>query len=102
MFRPVTKWAVQITQPDRIPELLRAALRTAMSGRRGPVLVEIPRDVLNATVSPSSALPPSSYRSTHPPVPSDFVMVQLPSLSISAIGKPTCARSGTSLNPGSA
>jgi thiamine pyrophosphate-dependent acetolactate synthase large subunit-like protein len=69
MFRPVTKWAVQITQPDRIPELLRAALRTAMSGRRGPVLVEIPRDVLNDTVSSSSALPPSSYRSTHPPVP---------------------------------
>jgi len=69
MFRPVTKWAVQITQPDRIPELLRAALRTAMSGRRGPVLVEIPRDVLNDTVSSSSALSPSSYRSTHPPVP---------------------------------
>jgi acetolactate synthase I/II/III large subunit len=69
MFRPVTKWAVQITQPDRIPELLRAALRTAMSGRRGPVLVEIPRDVLNDSVSSSSALPPSSYRSTHPPVP---------------------------------
>jgi thiamine pyrophosphate-dependent acetolactate synthase large subunit-like protein len=69
MFRPVTKWAVQITQPDRIPELLRAALRTAMSGRRGPVLVEIPRDVLNDTLSPSAALPPSSYRPTHPLVP---------------------------------
>jgi acetolactate synthase I/II/III large subunit len=69
MFRPVTKWAVQITQPDRIPELLRAALRTAMSGRRGPVLVEIPRDVLNDTLSPSAALPPSSYRPTYPLVP---------------------------------
>ena len=62
MFRPVTKSAVQITQAHRIPELLRAALRTAMSGRRGPVLVEIPRDVLNDTVSLSATLPPSSYR----------------------------------------
>src|SRR6185436_49590 len=47
MFRPVTKLALQVTRPARIPELLRAALRAAMSGRRGPVLVEIPRDVLN-------------------------------------------------------
>ena len=40
-----------------------------MSGRRGPVLVEIPRDVLNDTLSPSAALPPSSYRPTHTLVP---------------------------------
>src|SRR5919106_1223092 len=41
MFRPVTKLAVQVNQPARVAETLRAALRTAMSGRRGPVLVEI-------------------------------------------------------------
>ncbi len=69
MFRPVTKLALQVTQPHRIPELLRAALRTAMSGRRGPVLVEIPRDVLNDTVRVPATLPPPNYRSTHPPVP---------------------------------
>src|SRR5438477_7275396 len=33
MFRPVTKHAIQITKVDRIPELLRDALRIAMSGR---------------------------------------------------------------------
>src|SRR5215510_14206658 len=47
MFRPVTKLAVQVTKPERIPELMRSALRAAMTGRRGPVFVEIPRDVLN-------------------------------------------------------
>src|SRR5262245_39933954 len=47
MFRPVTKLAAQVTKPERIPELLRTALRAAMTGRRGPVFVEIPRDVLN-------------------------------------------------------
>src|SRR6185503_18546284 len=41
MFRPVSKLAVQVQQADRIPEMLRGALRTAMSGRKGPVLVEI-------------------------------------------------------------
>ena len=38
MFRPVTKLALQVTRPERIPEMLRAALRAAMTGRRGPVL----------------------------------------------------------------
>jgi thiamine pyrophosphate-dependent acetolactate synthase large subunit-like protein len=65
MFRPVTKQALQITKADRIPELLRGALRTAMSGRQGPVFVEIPRDVLNRTLPPTVALAPGRYRVTH-------------------------------------
>ena len=69
MFRPVTKLALQITQAERIPELLRAALRAAMSGRRGPVLVEIPRDVLNERVQETSARAPASYRVTQPQPP---------------------------------
>ncbi|HXJ84313.1 MAG TPA: thiamine pyrophosphate-binding protein, partial [Candidatus Methylomirabilis sp.] len=71
MFRPVTKLAVQIHQPERIPDLLRAALRSAMTGRRGPVFVEIPRDVLNDHVIHASSLEPGTYRVTHatPPHP---------------------------------
>jgi thiamine pyrophosphate-dependent acetolactate synthase large subunit-like protein len=65
MFRPVTKLAVLINKPERIPELLRAALRTAMSGRRGPVFVEIPRDVLSGKLPASPTLAPESYRVTH-------------------------------------
>ena len=71
MFRPVTKLAVQVNQPERIAETLRAALRTAMSGRRGPVLVEIPRDVLSAPVPAGAPLAAEQYRVTHaaPPHP---------------------------------
>jgi thiamine pyrophosphate-dependent acetolactate synthase large subunit-like protein len=69
MFKPVTKLAVQVNQAARIPELLRLALRTAMSGRRGPVFAEIPRDVLSDRVAPSATLEPSGYRATHPQIP---------------------------------
>lgn len=71
MFRPVTKLAIQINAPERIPELLRGALRTAMSGRRGPVFVEIPRDVLNGHLASAGGLAPAQYRVTHaqPPHP---------------------------------
>jgi acetolactate synthase-1/2/3 large subunit/sulfoacetaldehyde acetyltransferase len=72
MFRPVTKLAVQVNSPARIAETLHDALRAAMSGRRGPVLVEIPRDVLAAPLpSAPAAAPPAGYRSTYsaPPHP---------------------------------
>jgi len=65
MFRPVTKQAIQITKPERIPELVRGALRAALSGRPGPVFVEIPRDVLSGKLPAASALPPDAYRITH-------------------------------------
>ena len=38
--------------------MLRSALRAAMTGRRGPVLVEIPRDVLNDRARRMAALAP--------------------------------------------
>ena len=69
MFRPVTKLALQINRVERIPDLLRSALRAAMTGRRGPVFVEIPRDVLNDELPSPSAIAPENYRVTHPQVP---------------------------------
>jgi thiamine pyrophosphate-dependent acetolactate synthase large subunit-like protein len=71
MFRPVTKQAIQINKSARIPELLRGALRAAMSGRPGPVFVEIPRDVLSGKLPAAAALSPGSYRVIHaqPPHP---------------------------------
>ena len=69
MFRPVTKYASQITRPERIAEELRSALRAAMSGRRGPVYVEIPRDVLNDQMMRTALLAPQQYRPSHPAPP---------------------------------
>jgi len=46
MAKPVTKWAVQATRTELIPFLVAQALREAAAGRPGPVLLEIPIDVL--------------------------------------------------------
>lgn len=48
LFAPITKWVTEIPTADRIPELLQRAVRTAVSGRPGPVVVSIPLDVLKA------------------------------------------------------
>ncbi len=50
-FGPIAKWAVEIEQADRIPEIVARAWATAQSGRPGPVVVALPENVLSAEVS---------------------------------------------------
>ncbi|MGH3371807.1 MAG: thiamine pyrophosphate-binding protein, partial [Nocardioidaceae bacterium] len=69
MFKPVTKLSIQVNKPERIPEILHHALRSAMTGRKGPVFVDIPRDVLNGQVLRAEIAPPASYRPRYPPPP---------------------------------
>ncbi|HEX2988815.1 MAG TPA: thiamine pyrophosphate-requiring protein [Chloroflexota bacterium] len=45
-FQYVTKWAARVNMVDRIPELLRRAFTLARTGRPGPVLLEMPMDVM--------------------------------------------------------
>ena len=47
MYKPVTKLSMQINKAERIPEMLRQAFRVAKSGKKGPVFVDVPRDILN-------------------------------------------------------
>ena len=48
LFRPVTKKTWTATGADRVPEMFREAFREAMAPRRGPVMLNLPRDVLAA------------------------------------------------------
>lgn len=46
VFGTMAKWAVEIDDPDRIPENLARAWTTALTGRPGPVVVALPEDML--------------------------------------------------------
>jgi acetolactate synthase-1/2/3 large subunit len=46
LMEPITKFARTVLQPERIPEYLAMAWRNAVSGRPGPVFLDIPIDVL--------------------------------------------------------
>ena len=50
VIEPMVKKALVCHIAERIPEFIDIAFRTAMSGRPGPVYLELPCDVLNATV----------------------------------------------------
>jgi acetolactate synthase-1/2/3 large subunit len=42
MFRPVTKYSTMVTSPESLPHHLRRALRQALTGRPGPVHLNVP------------------------------------------------------------
>lgn len=46
LFRPITKWAVRVGRADLVVDVLRQAFTVARSGKPGPVLVDLPRDIL--------------------------------------------------------
>jgi acetolactate synthase-1/2/3 large subunit len=54
VFGTMAKWAVEIDDADRIPEILSRAWITATTGRPGPVVVALPEDVLSG---PATAAP---------------------------------------------
>jgi acetolactate synthase I/II/III large subunit len=61
LLRPITKGAWSVAETRHIPEVLTTAIRTALSGRPGPVFVEIPVDLLLATVEERLAPIPTGY-----------------------------------------
>lgn len=51
VIAPMVKKALVCQIPERIPEFIDMAFRTAMAGRPGPVYLELPCNILNATVN---------------------------------------------------
>lgn len=83
VLAPVTKWNAVVHDPRRIPELVRTAFREALSGRPGPVHLDIPHDVLSATVDWAADefdLPPARYRASSGPRPAAAAVAEAAAL----------------------
>ncbi|MBU3641971.1 thiamine pyrophosphate-binding protein [Polynucleobacter sp. Fuers-14] len=65
MFGRVAKWATEIESIDRIPEIIHRAFNVAMSGRKGPVVIALPEDVLFGTANVLD-LPKALVGESHP------------------------------------
>lgn len=59
VFRPITNKALRLESPGRLFDFLRILLSSATGSRPGPVMLEIPSDILQAS------MPQSSDTSTH-------------------------------------
>ncbi|MCH8898209.1 MAG: thiamine pyrophosphate-binding protein [Chloroflexi bacterium] len=62
LFKPITKASFSINKIERLPDALRQAFRIATSGKMGPVMVDIPRDLLPGAEIDLEIMPPNTYR----------------------------------------
>ena len=67
VFGTLAKWAVEIDQVERIPEIISRAWLTAISGRPGPVVIALPEDMLTSL---TEAEPLKGPLSIEEPLPS--------------------------------
>jgi acetolactate synthase I/II/III large subunit len=69
LFQPITKMNVELPSPDRAAEILRSAIRTAVTGNPGPVHIDVPMNMFAADAgdSPIYAEPQfTRYPATRP------------------------------------
>ncbi len=57
MARPITKYAATVRQWQRLPEMMRAAFRAAMTGRPGPAYLAVPDELLLMKVDENDVPP---------------------------------------------
>ena len=62
LFKPITKAAFAINKIEVLPEALRHAFRVATSGKMGPVMIDIPRDLLPGAEIDLDLMTPDNYR----------------------------------------
>ena len=64
-FGPLAKWATEVDDPARFPEIVSRAFHVATSGRPGPVVIALPEDVLTEMAAVADA-PRYQIVETHP------------------------------------
>jgi acetolactate synthase-1/2/3 large subunit len=59
-FKPITKWAEQVSDPRRVPEFVETAVRAALGGRPGPVYLDMPGDILYRQIEEDDVVYPET------------------------------------------
>ena len=66
LFKPIAKQSIVVPQAERLPEMLNDALRLANAGRKGPVVLHVPRDLFAETFEMPPVATPSAVEGAAP------------------------------------
>ncbi|MEM7293647.1 MAG: thiamine pyrophosphate-binding protein [Pseudomonadota bacterium] len=66
LFAPICKRSIVVPAVDRLPDMLTDAIRLAQSGRKGPVVLHVPRDLFAAEITPPIIQVPSGVQAGVP------------------------------------
>jgi acetolactate synthase I/II/III large subunit len=89
LFHRISKWSDRVPSPELVPLYLAKAFRVALSGRPGPVFLELAWDVLCNAVDEATLPMPSRYR-TLARVPPDPKGVAEAMALLTAAARPAC------------
>ncbi|MGQ9585819.1 MAG: thiamine pyrophosphate-binding protein [Anaerolineae bacterium] len=86
LMAPITKWRALVGDPRRIPHLTQWAFRAAITGRPGPVYLDLPSDVLCSTLDTDECpiLPRERYQPLVPPQPPQSLIERAADLLVEA------------------
>lgn len=73
MIKDSVKFSTSIEYADQTDEIIREAIRVAMSGTPGPVYIEFPSHVILEDLDVPAALPPAKYRLTNQGADGDLI-----------------------------
>lgn len=93
LFTPVTKKTLTVPSPDRVQELIQEAHRVALAPRKGPVHVNMPRDVLSAQTPIVATRDPARYRNHSLPAPDPAALARAAAL-LTASERPVIVAGG--------
>lgn len=94
LFEPITKASFAINKIERLPDALRQAFRIATSGKMGPVLVDIPRDLLPGAEIDVDLMSPEAYRTGQGRSRGDRAQVEAAAREILAAKRPVIVAGG--------
>ncbi|MBI5062889.1 MAG: thiamine pyrophosphate-binding protein, partial [Desulfatitalea sp.] len=83
-IKNMAKWSATCAYAERIPELLRQALRKCYQGRPGVVHLDVPENLINGPCPETPILAPSQYRRTLPQAPPEEQVAQAAAMLIRA------------------
>ena len=93
LFRPVTKKTWNVPSTARVPEIIQEAYRVANAPRKGPVQVNLPRDVLSGEAEFEPLNPPHAYRMPAVAAPSADALAKAADMLMGAL-KPVIVAGG--------
>ena len=73
LVSPITKFAHMLTNPQEIGEVMDKALEAALTGRKGPVWLDVPLDLQSALIDPDTLVHAALSAVTAPSVTDEIV-----------------------------
>ena len=101
LFAPITKKTWTATGTDRVPEMMREAFRVANAPRKGPVQLNLPRDVLSGQAEFGPMQAPETYRPA-PPMTAGPELIARAARMLSQADRPVIMVGGGIKNTGAA